>query len=151
MKPSRMRYCHPSGRYEDCFKPKALPVPDSTLRLCRSAFGFSAPCRGSCCSLQWMEGRNRLQLWGRISWVLTPFASFKGYGYVSFGWFRSAGYLSKWKHETLLHPAQNKLKSPHSKSSLAICHVDPEAASNIDAQKVENWHCILPCNVSQAN
>ena len=25
--------CHPSGRYEDCFETKALPVPDSTLQL----------------------------------------------------------------------------------------------------------------------
>ena len=148
MKPSRLRYCHPSGRYEDCFKPKALPVPDSTLRLCGSP-GFSAPGGGSCCSLQWMQGRTPLQLSGRISWVLTPFASFKGYGYVSFGWFRPAGYLSKWKHETFC--TQNKLKSPHSKSSLAICQVDPEAASNKDAKQVESWHCILPCNVSQAN
>ena len=30
--PSSMRCC-PSGRYEDCFKPMALPVPDSTLQL----------------------------------------------------------------------------------------------------------------------
>ena len=53
--------CHPSGRYEDCFKPKALPVPDSTLQLCGSGgsvSGFSAPCGGSCCSLQMDAPRN---------------------------------------------------------------------------------------------
>ena len=64
-RPSNIKCCHPSGRYADCFNTKALPVPDSTLQLCWSASGFSAPCGGSCCSLQWMQVRNPIQrnLW----------------------------------------------------------------------------------------
>ena len=42
VRPSRIRCC-PSGRYEDCFKPKALPVPDSTLQLCGSASTLGWP------------------------------------------------------------------------------------------------------------
>ena len=109
-RPSSMRCC-PSCWYEDCFKPKALPVPDSTLRLCESVSGFSAPCGGSCCSLQ-MDARekprnpNQRNLWGSAlgSQLLTPFASFKGYGYASSKWFRLAGQLSKWKYETFFAP-----------------------------------------------
>ena len=49
----------PSG-YEDCFKPKALLVPwGSTLQLSWSASGFSAPCGGSLCSLQWCRGETQ--------------------------------------------------------------------------------------------
>ena len=49
---------------------------------------------------------------GLISWVLIPVASsLKGYIYVSFGWFRLAGHLSKWKHETLLHPEQAEIST----------------------------------------
>ena len=61
--------------------------------------------------------------------------------YVSFGWFRPARYLSKWKHETLLHPAQNKLKSPDRKSSSAICQGESHAAGNKDPHQVESLQC----------
>ena len=99
-RPSSMRCC-PSGWYEDCFKPKALPVPDSTLRLCESVSGFSAPCRGSC----YWETQARATC-GTVtlgSQLLTPFASFKGYGYASFNG-SVAGQLSKWKYETFFAP-----------------------------------------------
>ena len=40
-----IRSSSPSGWYENCFKPKALQVPGSPLRPCRTASEFSGPCR----------------------------------------------------------------------------------------------------------
>ena len=130
-RPSSMRCCHPSSWYEDCFKPKALPVPDSTLQLCRSASGFSAPCRGSC----YWETQARVTC-GTVtlgSQLLTPFASFKGYGYASLV---QAGWASLQVETRNLFCTWNKLKSPD-KSSLAICHVESEAAWSKDPHKAE--------------
>jgi len=45
------------------------------------------------------------ELLGLISWVLTPFAFCKGYSYVTFGWFRLAGNLSKCKHKDVFAPS----------------------------------------------
>ena len=147
-RPSSMRCCHPSSWYEDCFKPKALPVPDSTLQLCRSASGFSAPCRGSC----YWETQARVTC-GTVtlgSQLLTPFASFKGYGYVGFGWFRLAGHLSKWKHETFFAPGTswNLQTENQAWQSATLSYNPPETQT---PRKVENWHCILPWQVRQAN
>ena len=71
-RPSSMRCCHPSSWYEDCFKPKALPVPDSTLQLCGSASRFSAPCGGSCCSLQMDATETPRNPSQHNSWGLNP-------------------------------------------------------------------------------
>ena len=43
-----IRSSSPSGWYEDCFKPMALPVPGYPLRPSGSASEFSRPCRCPC-------------------------------------------------------------------------------------------------------
>ena len=156
-----MRCCHPSGRYEDCFKPKALPVPwGSTLQLCRSASGIfwvlSTVRRLIVVHCKWMQQRHREAQISRtlgpyllglntplhLLWRATATSVLDGSGWL--------GISPSANTKTFFAPSAswNLLDWI---SSLAICHVESEAAWNKDPHKVENWHCIFACHVRQAN
>ena len=77
-------------------------------------------------------------LWYRNSWVLTPFTSFKGYGYAGFGWCRLAGHLSKSKHKSL-HPEQAEI----SRQKIKLGNLPRWVKTRLKHRPTQSWKLAL--------
>ena len=124
-----LRSSSPSGWHEDCFKPKAPPVPGYPLRPSRSTSGFSGLCGSTC----WGKTDRNCISHGH-SWKLAYLFPFDGATATAMLILRPL------PAEKLACGAYRiRLKSPDWKSSLEISHVESEAVWTKNPRRAKNF------------